>query len=120
MDKEWEDNQRKVREMNQLRDERQKESSRRQLEISVEKRLKTTMIGAIASIEEAFGWLFNYGDPQTPQEKENYETFQELRNEILDKGNRQIRELGKDLDNYSIVWHKFKTHFIFRGDKDNG
>ncbi len=113
-DKEWEDNQREIKEINRLREERQKEGSKRQLEEVAAKRIKTTMIGAIASIEDKFGFLWNFGNPQTKDEKDAYEVFQEIRHDILEKGNKQIRDLTGDLQNYTVTFNKFKTHFIFK------
>lgn len=70
------------------------------------KRIMTTMIGALASLEE-FKDIF---------EEEEYE---ELRKEILDKGNFQIRELERDLDGFDI---KYKTVYFMplRRDRDHG
>jgi hypothetical protein len=66
-----------------------------QLYEQMRKRITTTMIGALASIEN----LLDLGDE-----------YEELRQEILDKGNAQIRELKKDLEFYDIK-HK-KVYFI--------
>jgi ribosome maturation protein Sdo1 len=60
------------------------------------KRIMTTMIGALASIEE-FKDIFE-GDE-----------YEELRKDILDKGHFQIRELEKDIDNFEI---KYKTVYF--------
>lgn len=58
----------------------------------IKKRLTTTMIGALASIEESL--------------ELDDEEYSQLRQDILDKGNAQIRELRKDLDNFEISYKK--------------
>ena len=68
------------------------------------KRIMTTMIGALASLEE-YKLLF---------EEEEYE---ELRKDILDKGHFQIRELERDIDNFDI---KFKTVYFMPLRRNNG
>lgn len=57
------------------------------------KRIMTTMIGALASLEE-FKDLFEE------------EEFEELRKDILDKGHFQIREMEKDLTEFDIGYKK--------------
>jgi hypothetical protein len=56
----------------------------------MKKRITTTMIGSLASIEESL--------ELTDDE------YSELRQEILDKGNAQIRELKKDLEQFEISY----------------
>lgn len=66
------------------------------------KRIMTTMIGALASLEE-FKDLFEE------------EEFEELRKDILDKGHFQIREMEKDLTEFDIGYKK--VYFMpFRRD----
>lgn len=70
------------------------------------KRIMTTMIGAIASLEK-------FSDLMTEEE------FQSLRTEIMDKGNDQIRKLKEDLSGFSISIKK--TIFVpLRRNKGNG
>jgi len=68
------------------------------------KRIMTTMIGSLASLEE-YKLLF---------EEEEYE---ELRKDILDKGHFQIRELERDIDNFDV---KFKTVYFMPLRRNNG
>jgi vacuolar-type H+-ATPase subunit H len=63
---------------------------------TIRKRITTTMIGALASIEEHLDL--------------DEEQYAELRQEILDKGNAQIRELRRDLEHYDI--HHKKVYFV--------
>ena len=75
-----------------------------QLYQTMRKRIMTTMIGALASLEQ-FKDIF---------EEDEYEG---LRKEILDKGHFQIRELERDLDSFDI---KFKTIYFMPLRRDHG
>lgn len=70
----------------------------------IRKRIMTTMIGALASLEE-------YKDIFEGDE------YEELRKDILDKGHFQIRELERDLENFDI---KFKTIYFMPLRRNNG
>jgi hypothetical protein len=67
-----------------------------QLYTLMKKRIMTTMIGALARLEE-FEELF---------EEEDYE---ELRTAILDNGHKQINQMEKDLGNFDV---KYKTVYF--------
>lgn len=68
-----------------------------ELIMNIEKRLKTTMIGAIAKFEERFAYLWE--EPNINRER--YEDlWEETRNEILNHGNKQIRLAIKELYNF--------------------
>ena len=75
-----------------------------QLYQTMRKRIMTTMIGSLASLEE-FKEIF---------EEDEYE---ELRKDILDKGHFQIRELERDLDGFDI---KFKKVYFMPLRRDHG
>lgn len=72
--------------------------------MQLKKRVKTTMIGSIASIEENLSFLWERGDEES---EKFFELFQKIRSEILDKGNRESRNLESDLNKYEI-----KSKFI--------
>jgi len=63
---------------------------------TVETLLRTTMIGSISKIEDLFGRFWAHGTPpeeRTEKQEKLYELFMELREQILDLGNEQIRIL---------------------------
>lgn len=82
------------------REERKKETSRQRLKEVGQQKIKTTMIGAIASVEEHLGFLWQ-DDPSMKT------LFERVRSEILDKGNTQIRNFEVEISNYDIVWRKY-------------
>jgi len=81
-----------------------KEYNKDKVQGEVTKAIKTTMIGAIASIEEKFGrlWAFNEQRPLTEEEQLFFDIFTDLRKEILDKGNSQIKKVKTIIDAYDI------------------
>lgn len=82
-----------------------KEKSKDKLRTSVQKRIKTTMIGSISSLEKIFGNLWGHeSEFRTQEQEEFYQIFVELRTEILDNGNLQIRSFDNDLQAYDIEW----------------
>lgn len=68
----------------------------------IKKKIQTTMIGALSSIEEHFSFLWQ-DDPEMMSK------YQKLRSEILDKGNKQIRYIDLDLSNYEVQKRIKKT-----------
>lgn len=70
------------------------------------------MIGAIAAIEEEFGFLFGHGKSSlTKEEREIDNYFRAVRKKILDLGNDQIKRLDDDLEGYSVNEQKYNTEF---------
>jgi hypothetical protein len=87
-----------------MNDKEYSEKSHQRLERIASQKIKTTMIGAISSIEEHFGFLLENSD----SENDNKEIFNRLRSDILDKGNQQIRNLSKELKLYDISLKRFQ------------
>ena len=69
------------------------------LQSQIEKRIQTTMIGALDKVEKNFGHLWGHfkEGPLTEQEEEFAELWDFTRNQILNQGNNQIRNLKEDL-----------------------
>ncbi len=95
------------------REEKYKVDSRDRLKkISVTK-VKTTMIGALSAIEKHLGFLWGLdedgNEPRTlsPEEQQLKDVYEELRSEILDIGNQQIRNLSTELEQYEVSWNRY-------------
>ena len=94
------------------REDRTKEVSKNRLYQVSKKKIQTTMIGALASIEKHFGFLWGQDEDDgevenvTPEQKQLREIYDEARSEILDKGNTQLRNLEFEFAAYDIVWKK--------------
>jgi hypothetical protein len=79
----------------QRRRENDLRRTREALERTMDQRMRTTFIGALASIERHLAPLFGALPGWA-------EAFRRCREEILDNGNRQSRELLADLDRYEV------------------
>lgn len=93
-----------------------KDESKKRLSNIMKKKIQTTMIGAISSIEEHFSFLLNGSDEQS---KAMQEVFQKVRSEILDKGNHQLRNVDVELSQYDIEWLRYSITMPVKniGDK---
>ena len=95
-------------EYKQTREEKYKYDSKDRLSKILKKKVQTTMIGAISSIEDHFSFLWNAEESEMTEEKKfMYEAFQKVRSEILDKGNTQARNVDAELNQYEIRWMKY-------------
>lgn len=82
--------------------------SKIRLKKDVKKKIETTMIGALATIEKYLGdlWGHDLSEP-TPEQARLKEVYEDLRSEILDKGNTQIRNSEADIEDYDVTWNKY-------------
>lgn len=85
------------------------ERSKTKLKKEVKKRIQTTMIGAISSIEKYFGFLWGEesDDELTKDQERMRDIFEDMRTEILDKGNSQLRNVDAEIENYDVTWNKY-------------
>tara|TARA_Y100001938_G_C8046892_1_gene409433 strand:- start:875 stop:1237 length:363 start_codon:yes stop_codon:yes gene_type:complete len=99
---------RQQKEYKSLREDKYKYDSKTRLSKILKKKVETTMIGALSSIEEhfAFLWTNDSGD-LSPEQKIMYDTFQKVRSEILDKGNTQARNVDAELNQYEVKWLRY-------------
>ena len=94
------------------REERGKELSKDKLFKAARKKIQTTMIGSLSTLESSFGFLWGFDvaeEDKTVEQKKVYEIYEEARAQILDRGNTQIRNLESEFVNYDIVR---KKHYI--------
>ena len=92
------------------RQDRYKEVSKDALFKASKKKIQTTMIGALSTIEEQFGFLWGFELPEdqlTPEQKHVKSIFEDVRAKILDRGNTQIRSLESEFVNYKISRKKY-------------
>ena len=106
------------------RDQRSKDVSHDSLLKQAKKKIQTTMIGSLSTLESSFGFLWGMDvedEDKTPEQKRLFEIYEEARAQILDRGNTQIRNLESEFVNYDIVR---KKHYISlpvqTGDKNDG
>lgn len=90
------------------RENKYKEESKQRISKILKKKIETTMIGALSSIEEHFGFLWEDNDGKmTPDKQIMYDIYQKVRSEILDKGNIQSRNLETEISQYEVKWLRY-------------
>lgn len=91
------------------REELLKNDGQKSLSDVIMKKLKTTMIGSISSIENHLGFLWGHDSDEKLTEDQLIlrELFQQVRTEILDKGNAQSRNIDSELAQYEIKKKRF-------------
>lgn len=105
------------RRYNEQRSDQYNIASKEKLSKVLKKKIETTMIGALSSLEENFKFLWENGNSTESQEM--YNIYQSIRSEILDKGNRQIRNVDSELSNYTVTLNKHKYYFpVLKGGRD--
>jgi hypothetical protein len=116
---------RKQSEYKTARADKYKQDSRDRLSKILKKKVETTMIGALSSIEEHFAFLWNTNDGEelSPEQRVLYDAFQKVRSEILDKGNTQSRNVDAELAQYEVKWLRYQAVMPVRnketlGDKE--
>lgn len=93
----------------QKKDEKFKEASKSRLSKIAKKKIQTTMIGSLSTVEKFFGFLWGHGDDDelTPEQEHMKNLFDEARAEILDRGNSQIRNLEAEVAQYDVTWKRY-------------
>lgn len=101
---------RKQSEYKSVREDKYKQDSRDRLSKILKKKVETTMIGALSSMEDHFSflWLSKEGE-LSPEQRIMYEIFQKVRSEILDKGNTQCRNVDAELAQYDVKWLRYQA-----------
>lgn len=91
-----------------VRDKKYKADSKDRLSKILKKKIQTTMIGALSTIEENFGFLWDTENPNpTKEQKLMRDIYQKVRSEILDKGNNQARNIDAELAQYEVEWLRY-------------
>ena len=101
---------RKQSEYKSVREDKYKQDSRDRLSKILKKKVETTMIGALSSMEDHFSflWLSKEGE-LSPEQRIMYEIFQKVRSESLDKGNTQCRNVDAELAQYDVKWLRYQA-----------
>lgn len=91
------------------------EESRKRLDKILSTKMNTTFVGAIAAFEKCFGFLWGQTkkhEERTEEELEFYEIWKQVRDEILNNGNHQLRALKNELQNYEVSWNRHKITIV--------
>jgi len=94
--------------------------SKERMKRNMETKIRTTMIGSLSVIDDTLGYLWGQGKPRsqlTDQEIEMEQIKEELRTEILNNGNNQIRAASAEINQYDITWNRYRYNSDFK-DKE--
>jgi hypothetical protein len=86
----------------------------KQLLYSIETKLTTLMIGSIARFENSFGYLWNNGDDPMNDTQEMFrQKWEDLRIDLLNHGNYQIRLANNQIVDFFEKPNKYKYKYTF-------
>lgn len=95
--------------------------SRDRLKKIANKKFRTCFIAALAEFENTFGlelWGHNLPEEElTSEQKANKIRWEQVRKNILDKGNTQARALGMEIDLHKVEFEGYRMDF---GGKNDG
>ena len=112
---------RKQSEYKSVREDKYRQDSRERLGKILKKKVETTMIGALSSIEDHFSFLWSSSEGGlSPEQKMMYDTFQKVRSEILDKGNTQARNIDAELSQYEVKWLRYQANIPVQKPRESG
>lgn len=103
-----------------LNQERYENQSKKRLIKVIEKKAKTSMIGTLARCEEQLGFLWGHGLDEselTSDQLKYLEIWENLRTEILNHCNSQLRATLEEIMQYTIKWNQYRIDFIIKKDR---
>lgn len=104
-----------------IKEEKYKNDSKERLSKILRKKVETTMIGALSSIEKHLGFLWTADNGElTPEQKVMYDLYQKVREDILDKGNNQARNVDAELNQYEINWLRYTANIPVKKISEEG
>ena len=103
------------------REDKYKQDSKDRLAKILRKKIETTMIGALSSVEEHLGFLWKNEDGSQLTEEQTImrDVYNRIRSEILDKGNNQARNVDAELAQYEVEWLKYSIELPVISKKEN-
>lgn len=93
-------------------EEKKSIDSKNRLRRIMEKKFKTSFIGAISKFETVFGRLWGHGKDYgqlTENEKKFRLLWEQVRGEILNNGNNQIRAMQQEIELYDIIFNGYQS-----------
>ena len=111
----YNNNKRILNEARKKNKEKFSDDSKKRLITNIEKKFKTTMIGSLACFEDIFGelWGHNKEGELTSEEMYWQQKWEEVRTEVLNNGNNQLRAAVEEITGYTMSWDRYKTDFTF-------
>ena len=93
-----------------VRESKYKSDSKDILSKILKKKIQTTMIGALSTLEENFSflWTNESGEPLSKDQEIMKNLYNKVRSEILDRGNNQARNIDAELAQYEVEWTRYQ------------
>lgn len=91
-----------------------KNDGKRRLNDLLKKHMTTLMIGAIAEFEKSFGEDWGHGlvdEERNDDQLDDKAVWNQCREKIMDLGNKLIKEVNKELNNYNVESVKYQIKF---------
>ena len=95
------------RKLDEDKNKEYKRASKERLLKIVTTKIRTTMIGALESIEKRLAKLWDTEEKLTNEQLILKSLYEEMRQEILDRGNQQIRNVEKEFEQYEVDWKRY-------------
>ena len=105
-------------EYKKVKEDKYKCDSKDRLSKILRKKVETTMIGALSSMEKHLGFLWTSEGDLTPEQKTMYDIYQKVREEVLDKGNSQARNVDAELNQYEVKWLRYTSTIPLKTKKE--
>jgi CRISPR/Cas system CSM-associated protein Csm2 small subunit len=105
-------------EYKKIREQKYKAESKDRLSKVLKKKIQTTMIGALSTIEENLAFLWEQDNTKFSKE-DMKNLYNKIRSEILDKGNNQARNIDAELSQYDVEWLKYSVKIPFVQQQKN-
>ena len=90
---------------------RYKDISKDRLKENISKKITTTMVGAVSSIEKHFGFLWQSESELTEEQEYIKSAFTQAREDIFALGNRQIKNAETEIENHEVTWNRYTQEF---------
>lgn len=97
------------------------DASKKRLEKIIGTKIRTAFIGALAAFEEEFGFLWGHDidGPVTDEQKDLAQIWENVRTQILNNGNHQLRAAKQELENHLIKWNRYQYTLLHPDKIDN-
>jgi hypothetical protein len=95
------------------------DKSQERLKKSIDKKFRTTFIGALDHFEKTFGYSWGHNLPEsklTDTQIRIRELWIQVRTSILNNGNNQLRAAMSEIEEYTVEWNRFHNNITVRKD----
>jgi len=106
-----------------MKDELITRGSKRRLKAITDRKFNTCFIFPLSEFETVFGSMWGHGledEELTSEQKMNRAKWDQVRMNILNKGNAQRRALQTEIDLYDVRFERYHMEIRPRGGNNNG